>query len=619
MASPLLPSVTTSIASFRPALFPSKSQTNCLVGNGRHWFAVGGSRLLLLPCKAKHGDHNNPSSKNQDEVTSSREGKFDRRDMLFGLGAGGLYGAAAAGLDLNRFALADPIPAPDINKCTLTTEDLKGLDCCPKKTDIIYNFQLPASPPAVLRTRPAAHNAAYHPEYVAKYRLAIELMKGLGEDDPRNFRNQANVHCAYCEGSYHYTMPTKHGIIDGILKEIQVHSSWLFYPFHRWYLYFYERILADLIHDPTFALPFWNWDAPDGMYMPAIFEDDPVLNPLYDANRNAKHRLPGTVLDLNYHGKDGNTKDDNTIINDNLRTMNSKMLSISSTDWCSFFGHPYRAGYQPNPGAGNIESIPHNTVHNWTGTDSSLPPYTGEDMGVFYSAGRDPIFFAHHANVDRMWYLWKNNFGGQDIEDTDWLDSSFLFYDEKQRLVRVTVRDSLDTTLLGYDYQCADIPWIDPAYKPTPRLPANKTEPQVYFAELSAKFPATLDSTISVEVARPEEVRNRSDVEKAKQEEVLVIRGIEFPANVPVKFDVYVNDDASSPSGPDKSEFAGSFVHVRHRHDHIIKTKLTLGITRLLEDLGAAKDDSVVVTLVPRNGEGKITIGGFSIELSPCV
>ncbi|PQQ02253.1 polyphenol oxidase chloroplastic [Prunus yedoensis var. nudiflora] len=79
----------------------------------------------------------------------------------------------------------------------------------------------------------------------------------------------------------------------------------------------------------------------------------------------------------------------------------------------------------------------------------------------------------------------------------------------------------MDTALLGYDYQPVDIPWIAPAYKPTPRFPANKTEPQVSFAELSTKFPATLDSTISVEVARPEKVRNWSDAEKAKQEEVL--------------------------------------------------------------------------------------------------
>ncbi|PQM35760.1 polyphenol oxidase I chloroplastic-like [Prunus yedoensis var. nudiflora] len=239
MASPLLPSVTTSIASFRPALFPTKSQTNCFVGNGRHSFAVGGSRLLLLPCKAKHGDHNTLAAR------------------------------------------------------TKTSQ---------------------------IQTGRCAH-------------------EGPWKDDPRNFWNQANVHCAYCEGSYHYTVPIKYCFIHGIRKELQVHSSWLFYPFHRWYLYFHERILADLIDDPTFALPFWNWDAPEGMYMPAIFEDDHLLNPLYDANRNAKHRVPGTVLDLNY-GKDDNPDDNDTIIRKNLFTMHSQMLSISSTDWCSFFGDP---------------------------------------------------------------------------------------------------------------------------------------------------------------------------------------------------------------------------------------------------------------------------------------
>ena len=61
-----------------------------------------------------------------------------------------------------------------------------------------------------------------------------------------------------------------------------------------------------------------------------------------------------------------------------------------------FFGQPYRQGDQPDPGAGSIESVPHNPVHPWTG-DPRQP--NGEDMGIFYSAGRDPVFFAHHGNV----------------------------------------------------------------------------------------------------------------------------------------------------------------------------------------------------------------------------
>jgi len=95
-----------------------------------------------------------------------------------------------------------------------------------------------------------------------------------------------------------------------------------------------------------------------------------------------------------------------------------------------------------------------------------------------------------------------------------------------------------------------------------------------------------------------------------------VIEEIEFDRDVAVKFDVYINDEDDSPSGPDKTEFAGSFVNVPHKHKHRKKmnTSLTLGITDLLEDLEAEDDDTVIVTLVPRYGKGLATIGGIKID-----
>ena len=131
----------------------------------------------------------------------------------------------------------------------------------------------------------------------------------------------------------------------------------------------------------------------------------------------------------------------------------------------------------------------------------------------------------------------------------------------------------------------------------------------------TVNFPINLDKVISTVVSRPK--KKRSLKEKEDEEEVLVIDGIEFDCNFPVKFDVYVNDeDENAPSGPDNSEFAGSFVNVPHKNKRGNKTStcLRLGITDLLEDLEAEDDETVVVTLVPKVGKGRVTVSGIKIE-----
>lgn len=154
---------------------------------------------------------------------------------------------------------------------------------------------------------PAAHSAGA--DYVAKFNRAIAAMKALPADDPRSFAAQASVHCAYCDGSY---SPDGFPGLD-----LQVHNSWLFMPFHRCYLYFFERILGSLIGDPTFAIPFWNWDAPDGMRMPAMYTDQ--SSPLFDPRRNGRH-VPPKLIDLDYNGREPRFTD-NQQVDHNLRVM----------------------------------------------------------------------------------------------------------------------------------------------------------------------------------------------------------------------------------------------------------------------------------------------------------
>ena len=147
------------------------------------------------------------------------------------------------------------------------------MDCCPPKINKIIEFTPPVVP--TLRVRPAVHLMT--PDQIADLEKGIQTMKNLPEDDPR-----PKVHCAYCNDAYKQ--------IDSTM-EFQVHANALFFPFHRAYLYFFERILCHLLEKPDFAIPFWNWDAPPGMYMPQI----------YTKLNHVHHSMMRTVMNVTNH------------------------------------------------------------------------------------------------------------------------------------------------------------------------------------------------------------------------------------------------------------------------------------------------------------------------------
>ncbi|XP_074357399.1 polyphenol oxidase I, chloroplastic-like [Apium graveolens] len=546
-----------------------------------------------LSCRAAKDSSDQEAASN-----NTGDGKFDRRDILLGLG--GLYGTTA----VSGAAFAAPVDVTKCGEATTLPGNVTKIDCCPPPNPNIIDFAFPSrSQP--LRIRPAAH--MLDAKYIAKFNKAMQLMRDLPKDDPHSFAQQAAIHCAYCDSSYQ--------MVGFPNKKIDVHFSWLFFPFHRWYLYFYEKILGKLIDDPTFGLPFWNWDSPDGAAIPAIFADP--KSPLYDNLRDALHQPP-LKADLNYSKKVPSPTDLNELIKSNNTVMYNQMVSSSKTAEL-FFGKPYRAGDDQIKGQGSIENIPHTQIHIWTG-DPNQP--NGEDMGRFYSAGRDPIFYSHHSNVDRMWNIWKTLPGKnrKDITDTDYLDSAFLFYDENKQLVRVKVRDCLDTKKMGYIYQDVPLPWlrsrpVRKTKKPKKggRGSANAAEAPTPILDASA-LPKVLDGILKVNVPRPK--KSRTQEEKEDEEEILEIDGIEYDGDEYIKFDVYINDEDEVDSGPQNAEFAGAFSNVPFKVSKKVKTSLSLGITELLEDLGADDDEGLVVALVPRTGKGKVTIGSVKIRFS---
>ncbi|XP_027063627.1 polyphenol oxidase I, chloroplastic-like [Coffea arabica] len=538
-------------------------------------------------CKAQNAEHRQTPS-TDDSISSSKSksgktsaGKFERRDVLIGLG--GLYGATT---------LSRPV-SPDVSNCTEGRMNPSGIPiyCCPPSAAGYSDYTPSASE---VYTRMPAHTVSH--DYIKQYSTAIAKMKNLPLTDPRNFYQQANIHCVYCDQGY-----AQSGFPD---KKLDIHESWLFFPWHRWFLYFFERICKNLLDDDTFTLPFWQWDDPSGMQIPPMYNDSKLS--LYDFFRNPKH-FPPQVLDLAYDGT-GLPIDPNTQMQYNCCTMYTQMITHPSTPLL-FFGQPLLGGDDPDPGAGSIETLPHNSVHLWVG-DPSQP--NREDMGSLYSAGRDPIFWAHHGNIDRMWYIYNNVLKRKNIEDPDWLNSSFIFFNEAARPVRVTVKDSTNLAKLGYTYPDLPLSWLK--CKPKARRRGLiLTKLSVNAPKANEVLPMKLEKPISFMVQRPK--KSRSGQEKAEAEEVLKIKGIEFDKGETSVFDVFVNEDDTSQSNPCKAESLGSFSSLGHGHSMKSTTSQFFTISEVLEELGADDFDSILVTLVPRIGV--VTIAGIEITFVP--
>uniref|UniRef100_F6I2B6 Polyphenol oxidase C-terminal domain-containing protein n=1 Tax=Vitis vinifera TaxID=29760 RepID=F6I2B6_VITVI len=189
--SPPATTTTTNISSLQPSpLFHKASQVS-LVGKRNPRFV-----RRVVSCNATNGDERSTSSSKSGE---SPLGKLDRRNVLLGLG--GLYGVSGLGA-ADPFAFAAPISPPDLSECGAADlpAGAQPTNCCPPVSSKIIDFKLPPKN-SPFRIRPAAHLASK--EYIAKYKKAIELMKALPDDDPRSFMQQADVHCAYCNGAYH--------------------------------------------------------------------------------------------------------------------------------------------------------------------------------------------------------------------------------------------------------------------------------------------------------------------------------------------------------------------------------------------------------------------------------
>ena len=229
------------------------------------------------------------------------------------------------------------------------------------------------------------------------------------------------------------------------------HGTLLFLPWHRAYLYYFELALQTrlgqrftILNAPTVetwgdvGIPWWDWSSPESQAfgIPDSYTDQAADNPLADSTITTAAGGPGWATGVW-------SSDLVDFVRSNLRlsgTISGDDPPITVRDTDPPPELPSDANVQECLEQTTFENFSqllenyHGDVHIWVGGSMSEVP----------TAGYDPIFWSHHAMIDRIWYIWQMSSRGVSPP------SSLL--DVVLAPFPMTVRDTLDIAELGYDY-----------------------------------------------------------------------------------------------------------------------------------------------------------------------
>ena len=193
------------------------------------------------------------------------------------------------------------------------------------------------------------------------------------------------------------------------------HQSWYFPPWHRGYLLALEGQIRQAVialgGPATWALPYWNYLGPGNEY---------EIPPAFTAATLPDGVTPNPLLVTARYGPN----DDGDIF---IPIPPVSSACMSNTLYTGSNAATPRPGFGgPETGfshsgfvSGNLESNPHNQVHVDVGGSAPSGGIWGlmSDPGI---AALDPVFYLHHANIDRMWAQW-NAGGNANPTSPSWL------------------------------------------------------------------------------------------------------------------------------------------------------------------------------------------------------
>lgn len=198
------------------------------------------------------------------------------------------------------------------------------------------------------------------------------------------------------------------------------HGTPFFLPWHRAYLYRFERALRDQV--PDAMMPWWDWRTQRGQQgrIPSAFGEERVdagENPLFSAEVSELALRQGRARGGEVPAQTRRSPSSQRALSLPTPDEIDRLIEIGSFDRFNSI----------------LDSI-HGSVHMWVGGHMS-----NLDFAAF-----DPIFWAHHGMVDRIWRLWQIRHGRAGPPESIW--------DRALEPFGMTVRETLSVTRLGYDY-----------------------------------------------------------------------------------------------------------------------------------------------------------------------
>ena len=359
------------------------------------------------------------------------------------------------------------------------------------------------------------------------YANAVKVMQARPTTDPTSWTYQAAVH-----GAFPAPPP-------GATWNACQHATWFFFPWHRMYVYYWERIVRKAVLDAggpaDFALPYWNYDQafPRNTLPPAYRTPtlpDGSANPLFlDAPRRSAAMMAGGQLPPNATSS----------------AAAMALTNFSSPPQPTSFGGGVSAPIQFGASPGQLEITPHNIVHGIVG-GLTAGQCQGGLMSSVRCAALDPIFWLHHSNIDRLWNDWIALGGGRvNPADAAWLTQSFVFHDENGAEVTLTGADVVDTAAqLGYIYDNAPSRSVMAivASQPPIEPPPEPSQPP----ELAAATEKPLElvgTTVTVSLTLPSSSRAMVDdaAADASRRLLISVEDIEGENNPGLGYAVYVD------------------------------------------------------------------------------